>query len=246
MSPPRSPRADQGGSVVGYIRVSTEEQADSGAGLEAQRSAIKSECERRHWNLLRIYEDFASGKSLNGRHGLKEALALLDGGGAAALVVAKLDRLSRSLLDFAALMERARQRGWALVALDLGVDTTTPSGEMMANVLAVFAQFERRLIGQRTRDALAIKKAQGTRLGRPSQLPTATVRRIVGLRRRGKSLTDITDGLNADRVPTGQGGERWYPSSVRAVLLSAERQKVGKVRGSAPATSPKKPTGGTS
>jgi Resolvase, N terminal domain len=67
---------------------------------------------------------------------------------------AKLDRLSRSLLDFASLMEDARREGWALVILDLGIDTTTPSGEMIANVMATFAQFERRLIGQRTKDAL--------------------------------------------------------------------------------------------
>src|SRR5207248_6984277 len=71
------------------------------------------------------------------------------------------NRLSRSLLDFSGLVEQSRREGWQLVALDLGVDTSTPSGEMLANVLAVFAQFERRLIGQRTREALAIKRAQG-------------------------------------------------------------------------------------
>ena len=67
-------------------------------------------------------------------------------------------------------MEEGRKGGWALVILDLGVDTTSPSGEMMANVMATFAQFERRLIGQRTKDALAVKKAEGVTLGRPRQL----------------------------------------------------------------------------
>lgn len=209
---------DAGKPVIGYIRVSTDEQADSGAGLEAQRASIKAECDRRGWELLRIYEDAASGKTINGRHGLAKALASLDNGGADALVIAKLDRLSRSLLDFAALMERAREKGWALVALDLGVDTTTPSGEMMANVLAVFAQFERRVIGQRTRDALAVKRAQGIHVGRSSTLDPATVERIAALRQEGRSLTAIADVLNEDQVPTGQGGAKWYPSSVRAVL----------------------------
>lgn len=88
------------------------------------------------------------------------ALEAVEGGQADALCVAKLDRLSRSLLDFAGLMERSRKRGWSLVALDLGVDTSTPSGEMMASVLATFAQFERRLIGERTRAALAEKRAR--------------------------------------------------------------------------------------
>jgi hypothetical protein len=90
---------------------------------------------------------------------------------AGALVVAKLDRLSRSMLDFTAVMAKATKQGWALVALDCAVDTTTAAGEAMANVLATFAQFERRLISQRTKEALAVKKAPGVRLGRPLQLP---------------------------------------------------------------------------
>jgi len=83
------------------------------------------------------------------------------------LIVSKLDRLSRSLLDFAGLMTRARDGGWNLVALDLGIDLSTPAGEFMASVMASAAQWERRLIGQRTRDALdrhvaaALRGAQG-------------------------------------------------------------------------------------
>ena len=162
-------------TVVGYVRVSTDEQSDSGAGLEAQRRTIRAECQRRGWMLAAIHEDVASGRAVAGRAGLKAAVAACEGRQAAALVVAKLDRLSRSLLDFAALMERGRKAKWALVALDIGVDTTTPAGEMMANVLAVFAQFERRLIGQRTREALAVKRQQGIRLGRPRTLSSETV-----------------------------------------------------------------------
>jgi DNA invertase Pin-like site-specific DNA recombinase len=132
------------------------------------RSAIEAEVPRRGWTLLRIYEDAgASGKAMNGRPGLQEALAAVEQGDAQGLVVAKLDRLSRSLLDFAELMERARKRGWNLAALDLGLDLSTPSGEMMAPVLASFARYERRLISQRTRDALAIVKQNGSKSGRP-------------------------------------------------------------------------------
>jgi DNA invertase Pin-like site-specific DNA recombinase len=145
-------------------------------------------------------------------------LTALDGRVASALVVAKLDRLSRSLLDFAALMEGGRRSGWALVALDLGVDTTTPAGEMMANVLAVFAQFERRLIGQRTREALAVKRSQGIRLGRPSVLPEATVLGIRRARSRGQTLSQIAATLNARSIPTAHGGLSWHVSTVQAVL----------------------------
>lgn len=214
-------------SVVGYVRVSTEEQADSGAGLAAQRSAIVAECERRGWRLLAVYEDAGvSGKSLAGRPGLQEALQAVEDGPGSALVVAKLDRLSRSLLDFASLMERSRRKGWALVALDLGVDTTTPSGEMMANVLAVFAQFERRLIGQRTKDALAQKRAAGVRLGRPRSLPPSTDELVVALRGSGLSLPAIASRLADLDVPTGQGG-RWHPTTVRRILLRTSEAPVG-------------------
>ncbi len=207
--------------VLGYIRCSTAEQADSGAGLDAQRAAIAAEATRRGWELVGIEEDAgASGKSLDRRPALVRALAAVEKGAAEALVVAKLDRLSRSLLDFAGLMERGRKKGWALVALDLGVDTTTPAGEMMANVLASFAQYERRLIGQRTKDALAVKRAQGVRLGRPQGVPLDVVARIVAEHAGGAPITSIADQLTAEGVPTAQGGARWWPSTVRAVLRS--------------------------
>ena len=204
--------------VIGYVRVSTEEQGVSGAGLQAQRQSIAAECKRRGWELVETIEDRGySAKDLR-RPGVREALRTLEAGEANALVVAKLDRLSRSMLDFAALMNAAQKQCWALVALDLGVDTSTPSGEMMANVLATFAQFERRLIGQRTREALAIKKASGVRLGRPPTVPQAVVRRIQRQRARGESLRAIADALNHDKVPTAQGGAQWYAGTVRGIL----------------------------
>src|SRR6184192_2969595 len=174
--------------VLGYVRVSTDEQSGSGAGLEAQRRAIAAECERRGWHLVEVVEDAGfSAKDLK-RPGIQEALRVLKEGDAKALVAAKLDRLSRSMIDFTGLMATAQKQGWALVALDCAVDTTTPAGEAMANVLATFAQFERRLISQRTREALAQKKAQGVRLGRPPKLPAAVRTRIRRRRRAGKSL----------------------------------------------------------
>jgi DNA invertase Pin-like site-specific DNA recombinase len=204
--------------VIGYVRVSTDEQALSGAGLEAQRAAIAAECRRRGWQLVETFEDAGySAKDLK-RPGVREALRALEAGEANALVVAKLDRLSRSMLDFAALMATAQKQQWALVALDCAVDTSTPAGEAMAHVLATFGQFERRLIGQRTREALAIKRASGVRLGRPPTVPQAIVRRIQRQRARGDSLRAIADALNRDGVPTAQGGAQWYAATVRGIL----------------------------
>lgn len=207
--------------VVGYARVSSEEQSRSGAGLEAQRHAIAAECTRRGWLLVGVHEDrAASGGSLKGRTGLRRALEQLDSREATGLVVAKLDRLSRSLLDFAQLMERSRSDAWGLVALDLGVDTTTPSGALMANVLASFAEFERRLIGQRTREALAVKRRQGIRLGRPAALDDAVRAQIWACRRAGASYAGIAAALNEAGVGTAHGGQKWYAATVRSVCRS--------------------------
>jgi DNA invertase Pin-like site-specific DNA recombinase len=211
--------------VIGYGRVSTEEQTASGAGLGAQRTAIEAEVARRGWDLASYIEDGCSGaKAPDEREWLSLALLTLREGRADILMVAKLDRLSRSLYDFAGLMERSRREGWALVALDLGVDTTTPAGEAMASVMATFAQMERRLIGQRTREALAIKRTQGVRIGRPRTLPDAVMARIIAEREKGASLQAIADRLTAEGVATSQGGQRWYASTVRAVLMTAERE----------------------
>jgi DNA invertase Pin-like site-specific DNA recombinase len=210
---------------IAYLRVSTSEQADSRAGIEGQRAAILAEAERRGWSRVEFLEDPGfSGKDTR-RPGLRLALEVLKRGEASGLVVSKMDRLSRSLLDFTAIMATAQREGWSLIALDCPVDPSTPTGEAMASIMATFSQLERRLIGQRTREALAVKRAEGVRLGRPRSLPDAVITRIACERERGRSLRAIADGLNATGVATAHGGERWYPSTVRGVLASAERER---------------------
>ena len=206
--------------VVGYVRVSTDEQAASGAGMEAQRAAIRAECGRRGWVLARIEEDALSGRSMK-RPGLHAALEACRRGEVGGIVVAKVDRLSRSIVDFAGVLEDARRRGFNVVALDLGLDLSTPQGELVGNVIASVAQWERRIIGQRTKDALAVKKAEGVQLGRRSGVAPAVVRRIRRQRASGRTLAWIAAGLNADGVPTAQGGREWYPATVRYVLARA-------------------------
>lgn len=207
-----------GQKVVGYVRVSTAEQADSGAGLEAQRAAIRAECARRGWELVEILEDAgASGKSLRGRPGLQRAIDQVEFGECEAIIVSKLDRLSRSLLDFAGIVARAQKWGWNLVALDLGVDLSTPSGKFIANVMASAAEWERELISQRTKDGLAVKRAQGVRLGRRPSIDPETEGRIRAMRERGMTMRAIIAQLNSEGTPTAQGG-RWHPSTLQRVL----------------------------
>jgi DNA invertase Pin-like site-specific DNA recombinase len=134
------------------------------------------------------------------------------------IIVSRLDRLSRSLVDFAALLEEARSAGFNLVAIDLGVDLSTPSGEFLAAVMASAAQWERRLVGQRTKEALAVRREQGVRLGRPPLARDALGSRVVRMRKRGMTLQAISDALNRDGTTPLRGGAHWRPSSVQAVL----------------------------
>jgi DNA invertase Pin-like site-specific DNA recombinase len=218
--------------ILAYLRVSTDEQVVSGLGLAHQRAVIEAEAARRDWRQVEYcVDDGFSARTLK-RPAMAHALQALETGRGSVLVVAKLDRLSRSLLDFATLMDQAARQGWELLVLDLAIDTTTPSGQLMANVMASFAEYERRLISQRTRDALAQKRAQGIRLGRPRAVTEETIRRISEQRRCGHSLADIADELQRDGVPTAQGGRRWYGSTVAAILRSAAFD----VRGPAPSS----------
>lgn len=218
----RTRKTEKTPGVVAYCRVSTEEQAISGLGLAAQEKAIKAECKRRGLPLVAVHTDAGlSGKTLV-RPALRAALAALDSGSGSVLMVAKLDRLTRSVHDATGLMLAADKGGWGLVALDAPVDTTTPQGAAMAQVLAVFAELERRLIGERTKAALAVKRSQGVRLGRPPMLAPEIVARIVEEREAGGSWSAIARKLNEDEVPTAQGGRCWYPATVRYVALSVE------------------------
>ncbi len=185
-----------------------------------------AECERRGWALVRVEEDVLSARTMN-RPGLRSALESCRSDEVDGIVAARLDRLSRSIVDFGNLLEEARRRGFNVVALDLGLDLSTPQGELVGNVIASVAQWERRIIGQRTKEALAVKKAQGVKIGRPATLPPPLVRRIRRERGRGKSFAAISTGLNRDAVPTGHGGRAWYPATVRAVLRRTDGRSVG-------------------
>lgn len=210
--------------VIAYLRVSTDQQGRSGLGLEAQRSSIREAAERRGWNVVEWIEDEASGKSLD-RPGIERALVRLENGGPKVLVAAKLDRIARSAIDFLGLVERAEEHGWALIMLEPNVDMTDPMGRFTAGILAQVAQLERDLISKRTKAALDAKRARGERLGRPVETPDEVRERIVAEREEGLSLRAIAERLNTDDVPTTQDGQRWYASTVRAVLLSVERDR---------------------
>lgn len=113
----------------------------------------------------------------------------------------------------------------------MDIDTSTAVGKMQLSMFATVARFERDRISERTREALAVKKAQGVRLGRPSTLPTAIVERIVTEREEGRSLRNIADGLTSDGIATAQGGKAWHASTVSKVLASQQAAQLDESKG---------------
>lgn len=212
------------GCAVGYLRVSTVEQADSGAGMDAQRAAIERYATTHGLTITRWCTDAAVSGSVApaDRPGLADSLSALTGCRTGVLVAAKADRLARKASDLLSLRDLAERQGWSLAAADGSIDMITPHGRAMTTVMSAFAELERDLISSRTREALAARKAAGIRLGRPSQLPADVRERIAREHAGGSGLTQIAQRLNDDRVPTVRGGARWYPSTVRAALGTIE------------------------
>jgi DNA invertase Pin-like site-specific DNA recombinase len=203
--------------VFGYVRVSTAEQGRSGLGLATQRSAIATECRRHGWELLHTYTDVASGKSTNGRGEFGRMLDDLAARKADGIVVSKLDRLSRSIVDFGRVLKLSQRHGWAIRLIDFDLDTSTPTGKLMANLLISVAEWERDIIGQRTRDGLAETRAKGTRLGRERQIEPALEKRIVRMRQRGASFQAIATKLDSEQVPTSSG-KAWHWATIQRVV----------------------------
>lgn len=213
-------------TVRAYARVSTDAQAESGAGLQAQRDAIVREAHNRGWEEVEWYveEDGRTGGNLD-RPAMQRMLSEMKRDDV--IVAAKVDRLSRSLVDFSTLLQTAQKRGWVVLTLDLGLDLSTPQGEFTASVLASFARMEQRLIGQRTRDAMAAKKRAGAvRYGHRSTLPDEVQDRVERLVASGLSMCEVARRMTTSGVRTAQGSGTWYASTVRSVLSSRTNDRL--------------------
>ena len=207
---------------IAYLRVSTAEQAESGAGLAAQRAAIEDYAIRHGLEVDRWFTDEAVSGSVAplDRPGLAEALAMLARCKAGVLLIHKGDRIARKTADLLALRDLSERQHWTLSAADGSVDWSTAHGRAMSTVMGAFSELERDLIRARTRDALQARKAAGKRLGRPATLSAEVRDWIKSERIAGHSFAYIADGLNQSGVQTARGGVRWYPSTVKAVMDS--------------------------
>lgn len=206
-----------------YGRVSTREQAESRAGLDHQVAVVQGHAGLHGIELLPWEMDPGrSAKDLN-RPGLQNVLAAIAAGTSGGIIVAKIDRLSRSVIDFQNLMLRAKQEGWNLICLDIGVDLRSPGGQMVAGIIATIAQWERDVIGERTRDALAEKARAGVRIGRPREISDEMMAAVFEAFYGAEgNYSEAARRLNRDRLGTPRGGSMWYPAGVRGVVLSQD------------------------
>lgn len=220
-------------NVVGYIRVSTDEQVREGMSLEAQKSKIQAWAHAMEFKLIALEEDAGiSGKSITAREGLKRALELACSQ-KAALVVYSLSRLSRSTRDTLMVADKLDRAGADLVSLSERIDTTTAAGKMVFRMLAVLNEFERDQISERTSAILQHKKSRleaysptpygYTRKGNvltPDPEEQRIISKIRRMRRRGKSLRGIAKHLNERGIPSKRDA-RWHHSTINYILSNA-------------------------
>lgn len=216
--------------AVGYIRVSTEEQANSGVSLDAQKAKLEAYAALYDIELVGIEIDAGvSAKTLN-RPGLQSALARLDSGEAGALIVVKLDRLTRRVADLDTLIENYFGAKFTLMSVSEQIDTSSAAGRLVLNVLTSVAQWERETTSERTKTALAHKKELGEHvgsagfgykvIGKKLEKVTQeylTITLIQQMKKAGHTLQAIADHLNANGYQTQRGG-KWYPMTISNVL----------------------------
>lgn len=222
--------------VVAYTRVSTETQAERGVSLAAQADKVRAYAALYDLDIVEVIEDAgASAKTLD-RPGLRRALAMLDAGGVDGLVVAKLDRLTRSVRDLDTLISTwfGRSNGPALLSVAEQIDTRSAAGRLVLNILASVSQWEREAIGERTATALAHKRERGERTGEvpfgfrvaddgvallEDELEQEAIRLVDELRGAGMSIRAIAAELETRGVPAR--GKRWHPTTVARLLRRA-------------------------
>ena len=229
-------------NAIGYARCSTQEQADSGLGLEVQEERIRAYCIMRKLDLLEIVTDpgVSGGKPLAKREGGNQLLNVIAKRKAQAVVMLKLDRMFRNAGDCLSTVEAWEKAGVALHVIDLGgnaIDTTSAAGRFMLVVLAGAAEMERNLIRERTKSAMAIKKANGQRVGTipygydlaednvmlvPNEYEQGVIRDIRAMRSVGQTLQGIAEALTDARVPTKtKRSKRWGHPAVSRIVNRA-------------------------
>ena len=206
--------------AIGYVRVSTDKQADHGVSLEAQEAKIRAMATVQGAEIVELIVDGGeSAKDLK-RPSMDRLLALVDERKVDTVIIAKLDRLTRSVKDLAELLERFQRRGVSLVSVAESLDTGSAAGRLVINIMTAVSQWEREAIGERTRDAMQHKRSNGKCVGNlaygyrlsadgehvePEPSEQAALAQIRRLRQQGRSLRAIAAALNGQALRTRRG-----------------------------------------
>ncbi len=218
-------------NVVGYARVSTRDQAESGASLASQRQKIEAYATMHDLDLIEIIEDAGCSAKTLDRPGMARLLKLIGRKAIDVVVVAKLDRITRSVRDLGELVELFKRSGVEFASGADHIDTSTAAGRLVLNVMGSVSQWEREAIGERTSEALAAMRANGQRISRhppygyrdngsgwvPDEAEQRGVAVIVELRGQGLSLRAIAAELERQDIRS-RGGRRLSPQLVANVL----------------------------
>lgn len=205
--------------AVIYRRVSTDEQAASGLGLEAQYAACEAHAAARGWDPVAVFTDagVSGATPLRSRPAGAQAVDLARALGAI-LLVAKMDRVGRDSVDRISLIRSSADEGWRIESPDMGgIDATTPEGKMMHGVMASFAEYEREVTRARTRAALRAKLRRGERVGRLPEVDPAAVDRAQHLRGVGLTYQEIADTLLEEGF-TPPRSPRWNRNTIRHMV----------------------------
>ena len=226
--------------AIGYARVSSEEQVKEGISLDAQEHKIRAYAEILDFDLVTVVRDEGkSGKNLR-RNGLQTVLKSVENKEADAIIVYKLDRLSRRTLDNLALIELFDKAGIAFHSIQEKIDTKTAMGRFFLTIIAAYAQMERELIAERTKDALAYKKTNGEVYGEipygfkrvkgklaASEDEQKIIRLIKNLRTRGHGFREIARRLDEKGFKTKKGKQKWHHSTVQRVFQRSQVALTG-------------------
>lgn len=209
------------GLAILYTRVSTQIQVNDGVSLDVQERQLMSAANLAGYEDIEIVrEEGRSGKSISGRPALSDALKRLDEGKAKALFVTRLDRLARSTKDFLSIIDRANTNEWRLVMLDQNLDTSSYQGRFVVTIMSALAEMERGIIAERQKDVHKDRRARGIKwgvdMGPRNKTPDEIKERIRHERSLGKSYRLIANSLNADGIPTQNGG-KWYATTVKNI-----------------------------
>jgi site-specific DNA recombinase len=198
--------------------------------LGAQEKQMKAAAEAAGYEAVILREEGRSGKSIQGRPVLRQALDDLDSGKAKALYVTRLDRLARSTRDFLSIVDRSHKNNWRLAMLDLGLDTATYQGRFVVTIMSAMAEMERGMISMRQKDVHQDRrdkgKVWGIDLGPKSPVDEAVRQRIFIEHNAGISYRNIAENLNKDAIPTAHSGEKWYASTVRNIFVALSKENL--------------------